>query len=344
MKSFVEEEAKTGASGSYPTANVRILAGRRLKRVLIVGAGDVGQQLADSLEADGTNHVIGFVDDQIHDVPKATWRVLGRRHATAAIVRDHQIDEVYVAYAPTWQQMLAEELAANSPQVGIHVVPSPFESMLRIGGVENRGDIALVRLNPQASRMTEGCKRLFDVTASLVGLAVLSPVLVMISAAIRLTSEGPIIFAQERIGRDGIPFMVYKFRTMIHNAEEVTGPVRSSGKGDARLTALGRWLRLFRIDEIPQLWNVLRGEMSLVGPRPERPYFVHKYQCMLPSYAKRHQVRPGITGLAQVCGDYHTDARDKLRFDLIYISHQSLWLDLSILVRTLLVVLFPSNK
>ncbi len=131
---------------------------------------------------------------------------------------------------------------------------------------------------------------------------------------------------------------------MVSDAESRTGPVLSSGREDSRLTSIGRWLRLFRFDELPQLWNVLRGEMSLVGPRPERPCFVEEFERTIPAYAKRHQVRPGITGLAQVLGGYHTDARDKLRFDLIYVSHQSLWMDLTILFRTVWVVVAPHKN
>jgi lipopolysaccharide/colanic/teichoic acid biosynthesis glycosyltransferase len=152
------------------------------------------------------------------------------------------------------------------------------------------------------------------------------------------------MFKQERIGLYGTPFWIYKFRTMHEDAEAVTGPVLSEGICDARLTKVGRWLRLLRVDEIPQLWNVLRDEMSLVGPRPERTCFVREFEQSIPTYSRRHQVRPGITGLAQVCGGYHTGAGDKLRFDLIYIAHQSVWYDLAILLRTVLVVIFPRSK
>jgi lipopolysaccharide/colanic/teichoic acid biosynthesis glycosyltransferase len=126
---------------------------------------------------------------------------------------------------------------------------------------------------------------------------------------------------------------------MVQDAEARTGPVLSSGRDDSRLTLIGRWLKLFRLDELPQLWNVVRGEMSLVGPRPERPCFVAEFEQSIPGYGKRHQVRPGITGLAQVCGGYHTLAQDKLRFDVFYVANQSVWLDLSIVWRTVLVVL-----
>lgn len=311
-------------------------------RVLIVGAGTVGRTLAECLEADGRHQVVGFVDDTVEMSASGKWQVLGGRNATTAIVQRYRVDEVIVAYAPTWQQLLVEELARKSPEVSVRVAPTSYEAMMQLSSVESVGDIALVRLADGAGAR-EALKRAFDVGASACGLIVLAPLMLVVSAVIKLTSTGPVIFAQERVGRYGRPFTLFKFRTMVHDAEANTGPVLSTGKHDDRLTPVGRWLKLFRIDEIPQLWNVVRGDMSMVGPRPERQYFVEKFQQLVPTYERRHQVRPGITGLAQVCGGYHTDARDKLRFDLIYVSHQSFWLDLLILVRTLLVVSRPSR-
>lgn len=160
----------------------------------------------------------------------------------------------------------------------------------------------------------------------------------LVAIAIRFTSAGPVFYSQERVGHLGRPFILHKFRTMRPDAEAISGPILSCGSDDDRVTPVGRWLRRCRLDEIPQLWNVLRGEMSMVGPRPERPIFVRQFIERNPIYAKRHAVRPGLTGLAQVCAGYHTDARDKLRFDLFYVSHRSPWLDLTILWRTLLVI------
>jgi len=169
-------------------------------------------------------------------------------------------------------------------------------------------------------------------------LVATAPLMLLVAALIKLTSPGPIIFAQERVGQLGRVFRLYKFRTMRQDAEAQTGPVLSMGSLDARMTPVGKWLRIFRIDELPQLWNVLRGEMSVVGPRPERPFFVEQFATRDPVYVRRHAVRPGITGMAQVLAGYHTDARDKLRFDLIYITHQSVGLDLKILWFTLVLI------
>ncbi len=324
------------------TKGVADVPGKR--RALVVGSGAVGRQLAENLEAAGGHVVVGFADDPSDVDSDTRWQVLGSRDATAALIQEYAIDEVFLAYAPTWQQRLSEEIAAYCPHVDVKIVPSPYEALIRTSSVENYGDIALVRLNPDPRLFSDTLKRIFDLSASIFGLVVLSPFSLIIALLIKATSKGPVIFAQERIGRFGKPFLVYKFRTMRSDAEVGTGPVLSTGLSDSRMTSIGKWLRLFRIDEIPQLWNVVRGEMSMVGPRPERPYFVRQFTCMVPSYARRHQVRPGITGMAQVCGGYHTDARDKLRFDLIYVSHRSLWLDLTILVRTILVVVLPNRK
>jgi lipopolysaccharide/colanic/teichoic acid biosynthesis glycosyltransferase len=185
---------------------------------------------------------------------------------------------------------------------------------------------------------------MFDVVAASVFLILSSPISLLAALLIRLTSPGPVVFAQERVGHNGQVFRMFKFRSMVVSAEDATGPIKSPGKNDDRLTPIGRWLRHFRIDEIPQFWNVLKGEMSMVGPRPERPVFVDQYTMETPTYRRRHDVLPGITGLAQVCGDYHTHPRDKLRFDLYYVSHQSFLLDLIILWRTVRVVLFPERS
>lgn len=337
FKSELETEIPTVPS----THGRHIPRTQGLRRVLIIGAGTVGCNLARSLKDDGRYFVVGFVDDDIHEVLEGDFPVLGRRDQTLNIVAEYAIDEVILSYAPTWQQRIAEELLFRHPKVCVRIVPTAFEALMRMKDVESFGDIALVRLVTKTDGLNDVLKRSFDITSALFGLILLSPLMLLVAVLIRFTSRGPIIFAQERTGRFGKSFTLYKFRTMHIDAEAASGPVLAQGSADRRLTGIGKWLRLFRVDEIPQLWNVLWGEMSLVGPRPERPFFVRQFELQTPAYAQRHQVRPGITGLAQVCGGYHTDARDKLRFDLIYISHYSVWLDLSILLRTVLVVVFP---
>jgi exopolysaccharide biosynthesis polyprenyl glycosylphosphotransferase len=181
-------------------------------------------------------------------------------------------------------------------------------------------------------------KEVIDVGIAAVLLVLSLPVLGVAVCCIKLTSSGPTLYRQRRVGRDNKEFVMYKLRTMIDRAEATTGPVLA-GVGDERITRVGRFLRAMRIDEIPQLFNVLNGTMSLVGPRPERPEFVEEFLQTIPGYAERLQVKPGLTGLAQVNGEYHTTAEYKLKYDLAYIYNYSLWLDMRILAETVKVML-----
>ncbi len=185
-------------------------------------------------------------------------------------------------------------------------------------------------------------KRLMDIVFSLIILIVTLPITLIVALAIKLDSEGPVFFKQIRVGKDGKEFKIYKFRSMIKDAEKHTGPIWST-KDDPRITRVGKIIRKFRLDEIPQFINVLRGEMSLVGPRPERPYFVEKLSQEIPLYKRRLKVKPGITGWAQVKHKYDEsieDVKKKLQYDLYYIENISLRMDLKILFRTIFVVMF----
>ncbi len=316
----------------------------RPRRVLIIGSGPVAATLARSLEERGRHRIVGYLDGVDRCPAMSRWPRLGGAETTAEICREHEIDEVIVAPTPSWQQQLAESIA-GSGCANVQVVPALHSTLLDFPAIGSYGDVAVVPLRDPRRGVHEVAKRAFDVTVSLLGLALTSPALLAIGVLIRITSPGgPALFAQERVGRYGKRFVLYKFRTMVPDAEARTGPILSSGEDDDRLTPLGRWLRAFRVDELPQLWNVLIGEMSMVGPRPERPCFVDEYNESIPGYAQRHLVRPGITGLAQVCGGYHTTPADKLRFDLAYVAHRSLTYDLVILYRTVAVVCRPTPK
>jgi lipopolysaccharide/colanic/teichoic acid biosynthesis glycosyltransferase len=204
------------------------------------------------------------------------------------------------------------------------------------------GDLLL--LAPHAPHLGRGqrwLKRFFDVAGSLILMILSAPLMLLAAVLIRLSSAGPAILVQTRVGADGKEFALYKLRTMFAGAEEHTGPVMAAA-GDPRITRIGSLLRATRIDELPQLFNVLLGKMSLIGPRPERPYFVKLYRERFPAYALRFGVKPGITGLAQTCGRYSTAPEVKLRFDLKYIYRYSLAMDLWILLRTMVTVLKPS--
>ncbi|MFM1872599.1 MAG: putative undecaprenyl-phosphate N-acetylgalactosaminyl 1-phosphate transferase [Planctomycetota bacterium] len=189
--------------------------------------------------------------------------------------------------------------------------------------------------------LTLATKRVLDILAASIGLLVSLPISLLAALAVKLTSPGPVFFTQERVGEDGRLFRVIKFRTMRSDAEKHTGPVWAQ-KNDARVTSVGKFLRVTRIDEIPQFLNILRGQMSFVGPRPERPHFVEQLNRDIPFYMLRHTVKPGLTGWAQVCHPYGAsvdDAREKLRFDLYYIKNLGLLFDLNIILRTVAVIL-----
>lgn len=230
-------------------------------------------------------------------------------------------------------------IAALEKRKKVMIIPDLYEVLLsktRVTRIDDTPVFELVDLN--LSRDQKILKRTFDIVASFLGLLVLSPLMVIVALLIKLTSEGPVFYYQERVGEHGKTFKVCKFRTMIKDAEKYTGPVLAT-ENDPRITPVGRILRAFRIDEIPQLFNVLKGEMSLVGPRPERPVFVKQFKEENPYYKYRHLVKPGITGLAQVLAKYKTSPDDKLRYDLYYIRNYSFLWDLRILLLTIKAVL-----
>jgi sugar transferase (PEP-CTERM system associated) len=211
---------------------------------------------------------------------------------------------------------------------------------------EYTGKIAVENLRPswlifssgfRKTRASMAVKRVFDVSLSLVGVIVSLPVMALVALAVKATSAGPVLYRQERVGLNGHIFTVLKVRTMREDAEAATGPVWSL-KNDARVTPIGRFLRRTRLDEIPQFLNVLRGEMSFVGPRPERPSFVEQLTAQIPFYGQRHVVKPGLTGWAQVRYSYGAsveDAIEKLQYDLYYIKNLSFSLDLVIVLETI---------
>ena len=184
-------------------------------------------------------------------------------------------------------------------------------------------------------------KRTLDILVALIGFVCALPFMAVTAIAIKLGDPGPVLYSQVRTGRDGREFRIYKFRTMRVDAEKHSGPMLAQ-EHDPRITRLGRFLRAVRLDELPQIWNVLNGDMSIVGPRPERPFFVEQFVQEMPEYAYRHNVKPGITGLAQVYGKYNTTPFDKLVYDLMYIQNCSLRTDLTIIIQTVMVLFTKS--
>jgi exopolysaccharide biosynthesis polyprenyl glycosylphosphotransferase len=221
---------------------------------------------------------------------------------------------------------------------GVFMVPDLFEISVKNAQLYAFDDTMAFRVNRLAlSWEQQTLKRLFDIVFSAFVLILTSPLLLLTALAVRLTSPGPAVYKQERVTKDNKTFWLYKFRTMYDNAEDATGPVIASA-GDERVTPLGGFLRSTRIDELLQFFNVLKGEMSVVGPRPERPFFIDQFKNEFPDYDHRATVKAGITGYAQLTGKYTTSASDKLRFDLWYIRNYSFWLDVTLIIKTVKVL------
>ena len=240
----------------------------------------------------------------------------------------------------SWQTRLIDGLAGTRPDhTSVLLLPGPFESL--IGRMRYRWvhDLPLIEVVRETEwRINWPLKRLLDLAAGLLLLAARLAADGACALAVRLPRPAASSTARRASAAGRSPFTLYKFRTMRQDAEAESGEVLAQ-PGDPRLTSIGAFLRRFRLDEIPQLFNVLQGTMSLVGPRPERPGFVQRYLEEVPGYAERFSLAPGLTGLAQVNGDYYSSPQNKLRYDLAYMANWTLWLDLSILLRTVKIVL-----
>ena len=309
------------------------------RRALIVGTGQEAALIADTIRRHpwtGVDAVglVGAGTGPLHGLP-----VLGTIERLTEITARERVDEVILTpESSAWRHRFYEWIP-NGWRADLLVWPSPFETM--IGRLRFRivGDLPLLeaRVRPVTGPAAL-TKRLFDIVAAAVLIVVSLPLLLVAALAVLATSRGGVFYRQRRVGRDGRIFQLWKHRTMREGAETETGAVFCS-PGDPRVTVIGRALRALRIDEIPQLWNVLLGDMSLVGPRPERPEFSEQFEQSVQGYSLRHAVRPGLTGLAQVSGEYSSEPEIKLRYDLAYVNNWSLGLDLAVLLRTLPVVL-----
>jgi exopolysaccharide biosynthesis polyprenyl glycosylphosphotransferase len=252
----------------------------------------------------------------------------------------NQVD--YVMISPNMMQEKKSKIIYHSMKNGkiVYVIPTLYDLLLSKSIITSLDDTMVMAVKPFGLSLDQQIiKRLFDIIVSSLMLIIIMPVLLVTALLIKLEDpKGSILYKQKRIGKDNKEFTIYKFRSMIEGAENLTGPVLAE-KNDHRITRVGRFIRLTRIDELPQLYNVLRGDMSIVGPRPEREFFIQKFAKELKSYHYRNTVKPGITGYAQIMGKYTTDVQDKLMYDLYYIRNYSLWLDIVILLRTVIVLM-----
>jgi Undecaprenyl-phosphate glucose phosphotransferase len=317
-------------------------AGIGLKRVLIAGAGDLGRVVADKVleHRELGFKVVGFLDDRAggDHIGYRGIPLLGMLGEADDIIRRERIDHVYVALPlEEHVKMLGLVEATNREGVDVHVVPDLLQFIALRARLENLDGVPIISLNDVPLRgFNSLLKRAIDVAISGAALAGLAIPFTLIALIIKRSSAGRVFYTQERMGLDGNAFNVYKFRSMYEGAEDETGPVWARDD-DPRCTPIGRWLRRFDIDELPQLWNVFRGDMSIVGPRPERPYFVEQFKHRIPQYMLRHKVKAGITGWAQVNGwRGNTSLEKRIEYDLYYIENWSVSLDLKIMWLTVI--------
>jgi sugar transferase (PEP-CTERM system associated) len=313
------------------------------ERVLVVGTGSIAATVANHIRAqyDYAYRLVGFIEDQAGAGSGAAGPILGAIDDLPGVIDAYSISRIVIALADRRGQLPIDDLLrAKLAGVRVEDAATTYERMT--------GKILVDDLKPSwlifsdgfgASRATRLVKRLVDFSGALLGTVLCAPVMLLTALAVRLDSPGPVLYRQERVGENGRPFTLFKFRSMRTDAEQGT-PIWAKD-GDARATRVGRFIRLTRLDELPQFWNVLRGEMSFVGPRPERPFFVQQLAQAIPFYMARHAVKPGVTGWAQVRYRYGAsveDALEKLRYDLYYMKHLSIVFDLMILLDTVKVM------
>ena len=319
------------------------------RRILVLGVGEKAARV-EKLEASGGSHgfrVVGFVPISDRETKIADDRNLWGNMSLADLCGEKGIEEIVVAVDERRGGMPTSALL-DCKLAGVTVTDySTFWE-------RETGKVDLDALHPSWLIFSDGfvggwlqamLKRIFDVLASLTLLIVALPVLLITGILIKLESSGPAFYRQERVGLNGKSFMLLKFRSMRTDAES-DGVPRWAALNDSRITRLGNFIRKTRIDEIPQIFNVLKGEMSFIGPRPERPFFVDQLHEAIPYYQERHRVKPGISGWAQLNYPYGAsieDAKEKFQFDLYYIKNYSLFLDLIVLIQTFRVVLWPNG-
>jgi Undecaprenyl-phosphate glucose phosphotransferase len=321
-------------------------AGIGLRRILIAGAGDLGRMVADKVleHRELGYQIVGFIDDRAggDHLGYRGLPLLGRLDEAAEIIQREKIDHLYVALPLEEHMKLLDLVESTSREaVDIKVVPDLLQFIALRARLEDLDGVPVINLNDVPLQgLNAVVKRILDIVISAGALALMALPSLVIAWLIKRDSPGPVFYRQERMGLDGRRFIVYKFRTMPVDAEE-DGPVWAD-RDDPRATRVGQWLRRHDLDEWPQFWNVLKGDMSIVGPRPERPYFVEQFKHRIPQYMLRHKVKAGITGWAQINGwRGNTSLEKRIEYDLYYIENWSVSLDLKIMWLTLVRGVFP---
>jgi len=315
------------------------------QKVMILGTGPLAEVIARAIPLSQHNFAFaGFVRPENDLATVSNDYIVGNAAEIESLLSEGKVGKLVISMTERRGQLPVKNLLTCKLR-GVEIIDSPtfYETLT--------GKLLVEAIHPswfiyssgfRVTPFSRACKRAMDIILSLVGIILTLPLLPIIALLIKMTSPGPVLFRQKRVGEGGREFTIMKFRTMRDDAEKETGPVWAK-EDDPRTTKLGSWMRKTRIDEIPQMFNVLKGDMSFIGPRPERREFVEQLSETIPYYGKRHFVRPGITGWAQVSYGYgasENDALEKLRYDLYYIKNYSLVLDIMIILETIKVVLF----
>ena len=321
------------------------------ERILVLGSGELSQKILSEINGhrDSGYQIAGLIStnsSRIRSLP-ADIPIFKSNQNLCDLAESQNIKKIIVAMDDRRGQLPIKELLRCKMQGATVIEGASFYEKLA-------GKILAESVHPswfifsdgfRKSKLRRFTNRIFGLVLSTIGLLLTLPLSLVIGVAIKWDSKGPILYTQERCGQDGQVFKLCKFRSMIDNAEAECGPVWADNN-DCRITRVGRVLRKFRLDEIPQMWNVLKGDMSFVGPRPERPEFVKELEAIVPYYSERHTIKPGITGWAQVSYGYGAsvdDALEKLKYDLFYIKNMSFLIDLNIISRTVKIVIQTSG-
>lgn len=316
--------------------------GRNLRQIVIVGAGDLGKEVAERVNAANWTglEIVGFFSQNCTDEPKTTeaFPILGDLDSLPNFVGSNSVDQVWVAMPLKDEETVKAVLhSLRHSAVDICYIPDIFGFQLLNHSFTEIAGLPVVNLSATPMEgINRWLKAIEDQVLAFIILTLVSPLMLLIAMGVKLSSKGPIFFRQERVSWNGEPFTMYKFRSMVTSVEEESGPVWAM-QGESRATWFGSILRKSSLDELPQFINVLKGEMSIVGPRPERSVFVERFKDQVPDYMKKHLVKAGITGWAQVNGwRGDTDLKKRVEHDIYYIEHWSVWFDLKIIMLTFL--------
>ena len=337
---------------SFQRALLNVGIGHR--RTIIVGWDESSWKLSDEINRYPAlgYQVVGFIGDtpsnQEEEAHYKDFPLLGNIEDLPDIVKRVKAQEVILALSGDSRKNVMDVMdRCNGIPLNFKIVPDLYDIVMGKARTNQIYGFPLIDIMPHLMPEWERkIKRLMDIAISTFILILFLPLWLIVALFIKIDSRGPVLYKQTRLGKDEKPFTIYKFRSMIHRAESLTGP-QWAQKKDPRITRVGTILRSLRLDEVPQFLNVLKGEMSLIGPRPERAYFVEKFKRQIPFYTRRLKVRPGITGWAQIKGKYDTtleNVKTKLQYDLFYLENMSLRMDLKILINTIYVMLMGRGQ